>query len=252
MPIIISPENLSAPLSAEILASAVAPEAGAASEPGPAEAAALRTGEAADEAAGETATAAVFDVPGAAAPAVTEPPLPPPDAAHATLRHGLQALQRPESRPESPPESPPATPPATPFALADDLHYRLIQYARFAAPLVAAQQQAIGLVYAADWPTWLAALEMRYRCRCPLVLHLARLAAHEAAPAERGWLLELERYALRRAHTVLVASDALRQQVQAAYPTLLARVLVVDVTDAAALVAVFDEVTRVFNPRVGP
>ena len=189
-----------------------APDPDLTAEPGPAEAAVPGT----DEAPAQT----------------SETPV--PDAAHATLSHGLQALHRPETAPEAAP--------ATPFALADDLHYRLIQYARFAAPLVAAQQQAIGLVYAADWPTWLAALELRYRCRCPLVLHLAGLAADEAAPAERGWLLELERYALRRAHTVLVASEALRRQVLAAYPALAARVLVVDVADATALASVLAEV----------
>ncbi len=189
-------------------------EADAAPEPGPAEAAALGTAEAPEQ-----------------APARSYP-----NAAHATLSHGLQALHRPETPAVAPPENTAGALPETPFALADDLHYRLIQYARFAVPLVAAQHQTFGLVYAADWPTWLAALEMRYRYRCPLVLHLSALAADAAAPAERGWLLELERYALRRAHTVLVATEGLRQHVLAAYPALPpGRVVVTDVTDAAAL-----------------
>ncbi len=162
----------------------------------------------------------------AAPPAMTQVPA----AAHATLAQGLATLRRPDTTDTT-------TPPA-PFALADDLHYRLIQYARFTVPLVAAQAEPFGLVYAADWPTWLAALELRYRCRCPLVLHLPALAHDPAAPAACGWLLELERYALRRAHTVLVATEGLRQQVLAAYPALLPeRVAVCNVADAPALAA---------------
>jgi len=181
----------------------------------------------------ETTAEATTETP---ANATQTPVLPPQasaqaqSAAHATLVQGLAALRRPETA-EAPPRP-------APFALTDDLHYRLIQYARFTVPLVAAQPERFGLVYAADWPTWLAALELRYRCHCPLVLHVAALALDEAAPAERGWLLELERYALRRAHTVLVPSEALRQRVLAGYPALLPdRVVVCNVADAEALAA---------------
>ncbi|MDO7877169.1 glycosyltransferase [Hymenobacter sp. ASUV-10] len=152
------------------------------------------------------------------------PPL--PDAPErASLTQALHALHRmaPEPEPELPPaidlaaadliepEPLPATAPA-PVPLSDNLHYRIIQYARFATHVAAEQPEQFGAIYAPNWPTWLAALEIRYRSRRPLVLHVTELAAATAAPAERGWRLELERYAIRRAHTILLATDALRRQ----------------------------------------
>ena len=154
-------------------------------------------------------------------PAVAEPALPAAPA-RASLAEGLAALA-------------PAPPAGTiPFALADDLHFRIIQFARFAGPLAEAQGQPFGMIYAADWPTWLAALELRYRLRCPLVLHLSALAADQTAPAARGWLLEMERYALRRAQLILVPTEALRERVLARYP-LVERVAVVAADDTEGI-----------------
>ncbi len=176
----------------------------------------------------ETGPAEAADLPNdpAGPAAANAPEALPPTPARASLTQALMALQPPG---------------LTPFALAHNLHYRVIQYARFAAPLVAAQPETFGLIYAADWPTWLAGLELRYRLRCPLVLRLTALVAAEAAPAERGWLLELERYALRRAHLVLVPTEALARQVRALYPGTKA-VQVVAADDAAALAAALGRV----------
>lgn len=156
------------------------------------------------------------DEPIAAAPALPTTP------ARASLAQGLAALG-------------PAPQGSTiPFALADDLHYRIIQFARFAGPLVEAQGQEFGIIYAADWPTWLAALELRYRLRCPLVLHLSALAIEQTASAGRGWLLEMERYAMRRSQLILVSTEALREQVLAHYP-MAAQVAVVPTDDAEGI-----------------
>ncbi len=162
-------------------------------------------------------------------------PVPAPTGpAQATLTQGLAALHR------APAAADEATPPA--FGLSDDLHYRVIQYARFATYLSDTDTGDVGVIYAPDWPTWLAALEIRYRRRRPLVLHLHLLAAESAAPAERGWLLELERYALRRAHTVLVVSDALRAQVLKHYDLAPNRVRVVAADDADGVRAALAEI----------
>ncbi len=164
--------------------------------------------------------------------------LPPAPAgpARASLTQGLAALHR----------TPAAANTAAPLAFgqSDGLHYRVIQYARFATYLSDTDAEDFGAIYAPDWPTWLAALEIRYRRRRPLVLHLGLLVAESAAPAERGWLLELERYALRRAHTVLVVSEDLRAQVLKHYHLDPSRVRVVAADDADRVRTVLAEISR--------
>ena len=163
--------------------------------------------------------------------------------ARASLTQGLAALHRaPADTAEAA-----AVPPA--FGLSDGLHYRVIQYARFATYILDGGNEDFGVIYAPDWPTWLAALEIRARTRRPLVLHLRLLAAESAAPTERGWLLELERMALRFAHTVLVASDELRAQALRHYPLLApSQVRTVAADDADGVRAVLAEIGRATRP----
>ncbi|UOQ52684.1 glycosyltransferase [Hymenobacter cellulosivorans] len=114
-----------------------------------------------------------------------------------------------------------------------DLNFRVIQYARFATPL--AGSQPFGVVYAADWHAWLAALEIRQLTGRPLVLHVQTLAADRDSPADRGWILELERLALRRADLVLANTDALAQRLTSFYNIPAARIRVVAADDTVAL-----------------
>ncbi|MCC2547153.1 glycosyltransferase [Hymenobacter sp. BT175] len=102
-----------------------------------------------------------------------------------------------------------------PEQAAGDLNFRVIQYARFATRLAATQ--SFGLIYAADWPTWLAGLEIRQRTGKPLVLHVTSLATDRNTLADRGWVLELERLVLRRADAVLAATEALAEQLTSLY-----------------------------------
>lgn len=164
-------------------------------------------------------------------------PMPPPGPARASLTQGLAALHR----------APAAVPPA--FDLSDDLRYRVIQYARFATYILDGGGEDFGVIYAPDWPTWLAAMEIRTRTRRPLVVHLRLLVAESAAPAERGWLLELERMVLRFAHTVLVTSDELRAQTLRHYPLLApAQVRTVAADDTDGVRTVLAEIDRAARP----
>ncbi|TPG67569.1 hypothetical protein EAH73_07655 [Hymenobacter nivis] len=166
---------------------------------------------------------------------------PPAGPARASLTQGLAALHR------GPGASAAAAPPV--FDLSDGLHYRVIQYARFATYVLDGEGEDFGVIYAPDWPTWLAALEVRARTRRPLVVHLRLLAAESAAPAERGWLLELERMVLRFAHTVLVTSDALGAQALRHYPLLTAaQVRTVAADDADGVRAALAEIGRATQP----
>ncbi len=126
----------------------------------------------------------------------------------------------------------------------DGLNARMIQYARQAAQLVR-ERRDFSVIYAPNWPAWLAALEIRNRTGVPLVLYAAGLAAHCPAPAERGWLLEVERMALRRAHLVLVPDEETRQQLLAQYgSTLAAAVRVVPAHHEAAVQAALRELAH--------
>jgi hypothetical protein len=103
----------------------------------------------------------------------------------------------------------------TPAASDADLNFRVIQYARFATRLAASQEFAV--IYAADWQGWLAGMELRQLTGKPLVLHVHSLAQDRDTAADRGWVLELERLALRRADLVLAASSALALRILELY-----------------------------------
>ncbi|TGE23103.1 glycosyltransferase [Hymenobacter metallicola] len=114
-----------------------------------------------------------------------------------------------------------------------DLNFRVIQYARFATPL--AVSQPFGVIYAAAWPAWLAALEIRQATGRPLVVHVQSLAADRDSPADRGWILELERLTLRRADLVLAHTEAVAQRLASFYNLPATRIRVVDADDTAAI-----------------
>jgi len=118
----------------------------------------------------------------------------------------------------------------------DGLNFRMIQYARQAAQLVR-DRADFGVIYAPTWPAWLAALEIRNSSRRPLVLYAASLAADFAGPAERGWLLEVERMALRRAHLILVPNEQVRRQLRRHYGSETGEVRVVPAADEDAVQA---------------
>ena len=141
----------------------------------------------------------------------------------------------PAPAPAPAPTGPPLRIPAL-----NGLNARMIQYARQAARLVR-DHPDFGVIYAPNWPAWLAALEIRNRTGRPLVLYAAGLAADFTAPAERGWLLEIERMALRRAHLILVPDADVQRRLLATYGQGLGEVRVLAAVDEAALHRVLAE-----------
>lgn len=91
------------------------------------------------------------------------------------------------------------------------LNFRVIQYARLATRL--ARSQDFSVIYASDWQSWLAGMEIRQLTGKPLVLHVYSLAQERNTPADRGWVMEMERMALRRADLVLTSSSDLALRV---------------------------------------
>lgn len=123
----------------------------------------------------------------------------------------------------------------------DGLNFRMIQYARRAAQLVDGRHD-FGVIYAPCWPAWLAALEIRNRSGLPLVLYIPALASDTAPAAERGWLLGVERMALRRATLVLVPDAEVLCQLRARHADALGEVRIVPAADEEAVQLVLTEV----------
>ncbi|GAB3849971.1 hypothetical protein GCM10028822_14670 [Hymenobacter terrigena] len=124
----------------------------------------------------------------------------------------------------------------------DGLNFRMIQYARQAAQLVQGRAADFGVIYAPNWPAWLAALEIRSSSGRPLVLYLASLATDLPNPAEHGYQLEMERMAMRRARLVLVPDEALRHRLLALYEDSADKVRVVAADDETAVQSALGEV----------
>ncbi|MBF9238090.1 glycosyltransferase [Hymenobacter sp. BT683] len=155
-----------------------------------------------------------------------------------------------DSAPSAPPEeklpaasASPAPVPLLLMPVLDGLNFRIIQYARRAAQLVRGRSD-FGVIYAPNWPAWLAALEIRNSTGQPLVLYIASMATDIAGPAERGWLLEMERMTLRRAHVILVPNEDLRQRLDAEYGGAIGEVRVVAAADEATVQRVLSEVAQ--------
>jgi hypothetical protein len=126
-------------------------------------------------------------------------------------------------------------PPAGTFE-APNLNFQVIQYARFAVPVVLAESP-FEVLYAPAWPTWLAAQELRQRTGKPLVLHVATLAAadDESVDTATGWVAELQRQALRRADLVLTETPALAYRLREELNLAATAVRAVPAADAAAI-----------------
>lgn len=137
----------------------------------------------------------------------------------------------------------PITPPepVVLFPALEGLNFRMIQYARRAAQLVR-DRSDFRVIYAPNWPAWLAALEIRNSSRKPLVLYVANLATDFTAPSECGWLLEVERMTLRRATLILVPDEDLCRRLRAQYGATIGEIRVVAAADESHVQQVLTEV----------
>jgi hypothetical protein len=161
--------------------------------------------------------------------------MPPLARVHATLTEALAALGR-----------------ALPSAAAANLNYQVIQYARFATSWATGQSFAV--IYAVDWLTWLAAMEIRQLTGRPLVLHVHSLAQERAAPGETGWAVALERLALRRADFVLASCPEIARLLTERYQLAPERLRTVAATDTTAINTLLQHIEhhRPGHSAVGP
>ncbi|KAA9338179.1 glycosyltransferase [Hymenobacter busanensis] len=117
-----------------------------------------------------------------------------------------------QAAPAAQPTQEAATAPAEDFT---QLNFRIIQYARHAVQRAASTPFEV--IVAAEWPTWLAAVELRQLTRRPLVLQVGASPVEQVPTADRGWVGALERLALRHADVLWVPDEATAQRISAQY-----------------------------------
>ncbi len=81
----------------------------------------------------------------------------------------------------------------------------VVQFARLAARVASGDD--VDVIYAHDWPTFLAGVEIRLEKRVPLVLHVHSTSYDRHGPPVQGWVFELERAAFRAADRIVVVSN---------------------------------------------
>ncbi|OON69641.1 glycosyltransferase [Hymenobacter sp. CRA2] len=182
-------------------------------EPGSAEAAELSSEQPSLSATGQPTAPAADTEPLAEAAGVAEaaPDLLPEATAEAAPLTA-SAPHQPETQPSS---ASSAAAVAAAAAEAAELNARIIRYARHAARL--AHEAQFEVIFAPDWPAWLAGLELRQLTRRPLVVQVTELAADRPLLAEQGWAEALERLTLPHADRILVPDEATAARIQLLY-----------------------------------
>ncbi|TAE51458.1 MAG: hypothetical protein EAZ89_10085, partial [Bacteroidetes bacterium] len=85
-----------------------------------------------------------------------------------------------------------------------DLGQRVTDYADLLLSMAA--DLRYDLIHAHDWMTWAAALQLKARSGCPVVLHVHSLEYDRGGPQSQGWIFEQERRALAEADLVISVS----------------------------------------------
>lgn len=86
-----------------------------------------------------------------------------------------------------------------------DYNSQVIHYARYASRL--AGQKEYEVIYAYDWMTFLAGIELKLVSGKPLVLHMHSLSAERGGPDSRAWIYELEKQALEKADAIIAVNE---------------------------------------------
>ncbi|QMU30297.1 glycosyltransferase [Adhaeribacter radiodurans] len=96
-----------------------------------------------------------------------------------------------------------------------DANSAVIQYARYATRL--ASQKDFDLIYAHDWMTFLAGVELKLVSGKPLVVHVHSLSYDRAGKDSQGWIYELEKQALEKADFIIPVSEYTAKIIQNEY-----------------------------------
>ncbi|WP_165864813.1 glycosyltransferase family 4 protein [Rufibacter latericius] len=95
------------------------------------------------------------------------------------------------------------------------LNFEVIQFARFAARL--ASHKEFDAVYAHDWMTFLAGMEIKIQRKVPLIVHVHSLSFDRQVGEPLGWIYELETKAMNEADLILTVSDRTARMITKRY-----------------------------------
>jgi len=70
-----------------------------------------------------------------------------------------------------------------------------------------ARDRSFDVIHAHDWMTFLAGIEIKFDTGKPLVLHVHSLDYDRGGSKSKGWIYEVEKYAMEQADTIIAVSD---------------------------------------------
>ena len=100
------------------------------------------------------------------------------------------------------------------FSLAD-YNSQVIHYARYASRL--SSQKHYDVIYAYDWMTFLAGIELKLVSGKPLVLHMQSLSYERGGPDAKGWVYEVEKQAMEKADFIIAVNDHIAEVIISEY-----------------------------------
>jgi len=96
-----------------------------------------------------------------------------------------------------------------------DYNSQVINFARYASRL--ASQKEYDVIYAYDWMTFLAGIELKLVSGKPLVLQMHSLSYERGGPDAKGWVYELEKQALEKSDYVITVTDHIAEVIVKEY-----------------------------------
>lgn len=87
----------------------------------------------------------------------------------------------------------------------EDVIQKVILFSKYVLKI--AERKEFDVVYAHDWMTFLAGLEVKAKTGKPLALHVHALDYDRGGPESKGWIFELEKYAMENADLIMPVSN---------------------------------------------
>lgn len=85
-----------------------------------------------------------------------------------------------------------------------DVIQKVILFSKYVLKIV--HDKEFDIIYAHDWMTFLAGIEVKFRTGKPLALHVHALDYDRGGPDSRGWIYDLEKYAMQHADVIIPVS----------------------------------------------
>lgn len=87
----------------------------------------------------------------------------------------------------------------------EDVIQKVILYSKYVLKIAAKKE--FDIIYAHDWMTFLAGIEVKAKTGKPLALHVHALDYDRGGPDSKGWIFELEKYAMENADLIMPVSN---------------------------------------------